>query len=62
MCFQCGPIAHVLQSVGHPIPKKAEAEQASVMIWLIQKYQEHGDGWRGKVDAELAALRKANSD
>lgn len=61
MCFQCGPIAEVLRYAGEPIPRKAESEQAIVMIWLIQKYQEHGEGWRSKVQLELNNLSKMNT-
>jgi hypothetical protein len=61
-CFFCGPIAHILQSAGHEIPKRAEDEQAAVIVWLIRKYQQHGEGWRAKVDEELRAFRKANRE
>jgi hypothetical protein len=59
MCFTCGPIAHILQRAGHDIKPRAEDEQAAVMIWMIRKYQEHGEGWRAKADDELNALKKA---
>lgn len=63
--FECAPIAHVLQASGHQIDRKAEAEQAAVIIWMIRKYQEHGANWKEKADEELSALvieakRKAN--
>lgn len=60
-CFWCAPIAHILRAAGHPIKPKAEDEQAAVIVWLIRKYQEHGEGWRKKVDAELNAFRRANA-
>lgn len=59
LCFQLSPIAHILQAAGHPIEKHAEDEQAAVMIWMLQKYQEHGAEWRDKVNEELKAMRAA---
>lgn len=60
MCFQCGPIAHVLQRNGFEIEAKAEAEQSFVMTWLLKKYHEFGKcpDWRAKVDAELNKMEK----
>lgn len=62
MCFQCSPIAHVLQRAGHNIETRAEAEQSAVIVWLLRKYAELGkcEDWRAKVDAELNAMRKAS--
>jgi len=59
--FVCGPIAHILQAAGHPIRKRCEDEQAAVIIWMIQKYQQHGSEWRRLGDEELIALSKAHS-
>jgi len=64
MCFQCGPIAHVLARNGHQIEQKAEKEQPYVMTWLLRKYVEFGKraDWRSKVDAELNAMEKAHKE
>lgn len=58
MCFQCAPIAHVLQRNGHAIESKVEIEQSYVMAWLLRKYHELGkaDDWRAKIDAELREM------
>lgn len=57
MIFTTGPIAHIFQAAGQPIPHKAEEEQVAVFIWMIQKYQEHGKDWKERGDEELRALR-----
>ncbi len=59
-CFVCGPIAHILQAGGHPIPKHAEEEQAAVIVWMLEKYQQHGrEDWKRKADEELVEIRTA---
>ncbi|RYD41905.1 MAG: hypothetical protein EOP85_11970 [Verrucomicrobiaceae bacterium] len=57
MAFHCAPYAHLLRDLGAAIPRKVEAEQAAVMVWLLQKLQEHGKDWREKADEEIAEMR-----
>lgn len=55
--FRCAPIAHRLVALGHEIPPRSEDEQAYVINWMLELYEQHGDGWReefGKVlDGEV---------
>lgn len=58
-CFVCGTIAHIFQAAGQLIPTRAEDEQAAVIIWMIQKYQQHGAAdWKRKCDEELSGSRE----
>ncbi len=61
MCFTCGPIAHIFQKAGYPIPTHAEEEQAHIILWMLGLYRDHGDDWRTKGDAQLRAMKKANA-
>lgn len=61
MCFACGGIAEVFRRSGQDIPRKAEAEQAFVIHWLLLKYAEHGSDWMAKGEQELKALAAAPS-
>lgn len=56
MIFTTGPIAHIFQKAGYPIPQHAEEEHAHVTLWMLARYQEHGADWRKKCDVELASL------
>lgn len=44
--FWCGPIAEAMRISGDNIPRKAEAEQAHVILWLLRLHAEHGSDWR----------------
>lgn len=55
-CINCGPMAHIFQRAGWPIPRHAEEEQMHILLWLLGRYQEHGPDWRKKCDVELASL------
>lgn len=44
--FWCGPIAHQLVKLGHKIERKAEAEQAYVLHWLLGLHELHGERFR----------------
>ncbi|KKN33992.1 hypothetical protein LCGC14_0798050 [marine sediment metagenome] len=59
--FVCGPIAHIFQAAGADIPRKAEAEQAFVLHWMIKLYLTHGDRWREIGEEELKEVRAAAS-
>jgi len=56
LCFRCGPIADILRKGGSDIPMKTEAEQASVIHWLLQLYFAHKSEWRKHAGEALAAL------
>lgn len=60
-CFICGPIAHVLRKARHDIPKKAEAEQAHVIYWLLGIYKEHGDAWEAHANRLLDDITQKTS-
>ena len=53
--FWCGPLAHVFQAAGYDIPKKAEAEQAFIIHWLVKLVLQHGSEWRTVARIELDA-------
>lgn len=54
--FQCCHIAQALRAGGHEIPRKAEAEQAAVIYFMLGHYLEHGDKWSEKAEEELQRL------
>jgi hypothetical protein len=54
--FQCCHIAQGLRAGGHDIPRKAEAEQAAVIYFMLGHYLEHGDKWSEKAEEELQRL------
>jgi hypothetical protein len=54
--FACGEIASLLRVMGHEIAKKAEAEQAAVIHWMLAKYAAHGGDWWTHCRAELQAV------
>jgi hypothetical protein len=60
ICLACGPIAHIFQRAGYPIPKHAEEEQAQVLLWMLAMYQQHGAGWKAEGDKQLRALNEAS--
>lgn len=53
MCFQTGPIAHLLRATGDDIPCKAEREQAHVLFWFLRLAIEHGEKWREVAGVEF---------
>lgn len=55
MNFRTGPIAHVFQAAGFPIPTKCEAEQAFVLDRMIRAVLEHGDTWSEVFTADIKA-------
>ena len=54
--FTCARIADVLRKGGLSIPKKAEAEQAATIHYMLNKYLQHGDAWASIADGELARM------
>lgn len=57
MVFTTGPIAQAFRAAGEDIARKAEAEHAYVLHWLIGLALEHGDDWKPKAAAQLDALK-----
>lgn len=53
ICFTIIPLVQVLRAGGMEIPKKAEAEQAAAIHWMLGHYFKHGDGWKAPAMAEL---------
>ncbi|WP_420279561.1 hypothetical protein [Serratia sp. BNK-4] len=54
--FQCFHLAAALRAGGHDIPRKAEAEQAAVIYFMLGHYLEHGEKWSEKAEEELQRL------
>lgn len=54
--FQCCHLAQALRAGGHDIPRKAEAEQAAVIYFMLGHYLEHGEKWSEKAEEELQRL------
>lgn len=44
--FACAGTANGLRAAGQEIPRKAEAEQAAVILWMLNLYLKHGEKWR----------------
>jgi len=57
MMWSTGPMAHALRDGGEDIPRKAEAEQAHVMHWLISLALQYGDGWRAKASDRIREIQ-----
>jgi hypothetical protein len=51
MIFDTGPIADGFRKDGRQIERKAEAEQAYVLHWMLGYAIKHGEGWK-KIAAE----------
>lgn len=56
--FWCGSIAPLLRKAGHEIPKKAEDEQAHVIHWMLEMYEQHGVEWKEKTNEFLRNTAK----
>jgi len=54
--FACTRIAAVLRIGGADIAGKAEAEQATVIHWMLSKYSTHGADWWTHCRGELQAI------
>jgi hypothetical protein len=59
VCIQCIHIAELLRRDGHAIDRKAEAEQATVIHWMLNIYLEHGEKWRDVVEQEAKRMHLA---
>jgi hypothetical protein len=59
VCIQCIHLAELLRSDGHAIDRKAEAEQAAVIHWMLNIYLEHGEKWRDVVEQEAKRMHLA---
>lgn len=59
--FTCSPMAHLFRDAGADIPRKAEAEQAFVLHWMVKLYLAHGDDWKDQGAIELDRARAAAS-
>lgn len=51
--FWCAAPANRLRELGHDIRKKAEAEQAAVIFWLLKLVLRFPDKWREEADKAL---------
>ncbi|SEG21874.1 hypothetical protein [Marinobacterium lutimaris] len=52
--FKCAPIAHRLVKLGHEIPPRSEDEQAYVINWMLELYEQYGKGWSEHAERVLA--------
>ena len=59
VCIQCIYLAELLRSDGHAIQRKAEAEQAAVIHWMLNIYLEHGEKWGDVVEQEAKRMHLA---
>ncbi len=64
LAFACRPwlladLAHLLRHSGEipDLPRRAEAEYAAALWWLVGQALEHGHGWRDKVEVAVVAMR-----
>ncbi|MDF3849435.1 hypothetical protein [Achromobacter denitrificans] len=57
--FTCIRIAQLLRLSGVEIDKKAEAEQATVIHYLLGFYLKHGSQWAEKAGEDIERLRLA---
>ena len=61
--FWCASVVvPILRAQGQDIPKKAEAEQAAAIYWMLSLYEKHGENWReeiAKIVSTLAETEKA---
>jgi hypothetical protein len=51
--FTCIRIAARLREMGRAIPDRAEHEQAAVVHFLLNMYEQHGADWRAKAEEFL---------
>jgi hypothetical protein len=63
MLWETGPIAHVFREAGADIPRRAEDEQAYVLLWALKLAIEYGTDWRkvGWASIESARIRIAEA-
>lgn len=54
--FTCRDIAGLLRATGTSIPRKAEAEQAHTVLFLLNFYLRYGAGWADKATEEMQRL------
>ena len=55
MAIDCRPLAEMLRAEGVEIPRKIEAEQATVLHWMLGYYLKHGATWREEAGKYVAA-------
>jgi hypothetical protein len=58
MNFQTIALANLFRASGVEIPRKAEAEQAYVLRFLLQLVIEFGAGWREAAHAEIGRMQE----
>lgn len=56
--FWCARYADLLRRDGKLIPKRAEAEQASVIHWMLTLYLKHGDSWWDAAECESVRMQQ----
>ncbi|WP_400637015.1 hypothetical protein [Pseudomonas aeruginosa] len=53
--FTCTHLAQALRQIGFVIDRKAEAEQAACLHWMLNHYLASGANWKVHAEAELQA-------
>ncbi|MFU5160331.1 hypothetical protein ACM7YU_17155 [Pseudomonas aeruginosa] len=53
--FTCTHLAQALRQIGFVIDRKAEAEQAACLHWMLNHYLANGANWKVHAEAELKA-------
>lgn len=57
MCFECIHFAQAFRMAGQPIARKAEAEQAATIHWLLGHYFRSGANWRVAATADMERMK-----
>ena len=55
MAMDCRPYAEMLRADGVDIPRKIEAEQATVLHWMLGYHLKHGANWREEAGKYVTA-------
>lgn len=61
MCFQCISYAQLFRRAGKTIDRKAEAEQAFTIDWMLRHYMADPDNWRANASTEIGNLQSAHT-
>lgn len=57
MCFECIVFVQCFRMAGQQIARKAEAEQAATLHWMLSHYFRSGEGWRTAAQADMERMR-----
>jgi hypothetical protein len=60
--FACAEIAEILRIGGDDIPRKAEAEQAAVIQFMLSVWEHHGDDWQSEGNKILKTVSERDEN